>query len=127
MVFRRTGVGSNAVEITLQSKTHRKKMKKISILLKVSLSVLFLGCLLDMPYVYFQFVRAVGMTSFAILAYLEYKKENKIWMIIWACSALIINPIVKISLGRTLWNIVDIIWVILFVISFFYKKTKEYE
>ncbi|MDD4218128.1 MAG: hypothetical protein PHZ24_12440 [Bacteroidales bacterium] len=95
--------------------------KKIVIPIKIVLSILFIGCLFDMPYVYFQFVRAFGMTLFAIFAYIEYKHENKIWMIIWTCSAVIINPIIKIPLGRTIWNIVDIIWTIMIFISFFKK------
>ena len=65
-------------------------------------------CLLDMPYGYFQLVRFVGMTGFIVLACLDKEKENK--TIIWICSAVLINPIFKIALGRTIWNIVDVIW-----------------
>ncbi len=63
-----------------------------------------------MPYGFFQLVRFVGMTGFIILAYLDKEKEDKTIMIIWICSAVLINPIFKIALGRTIWNIVDIIW-----------------
>jgi len=63
-----------------------------------------------MPYGYFQLVRFVGMTGFFILAYLDKEKEDKMIVIIWICSAVLINPIFKIALGRTLWNIADVIW-----------------
>ena len=63
-----------------------------------------------MPYGYFQLVRFVGMTGFIILAYLDKEKEDKMIVIIWICSAVLINPIFKIALGRTLWNIADVIW-----------------
>jgi uncharacterized membrane protein YhdT len=53
------------------------------------------------------------MTGFIVLAYLDREKEDKTIMIIWICSAVLINPIFKIALGRTLWNIVDVIWSIL--------------
>jgi hypothetical protein len=98
---------------------------KIAILIKIILTILFIGCLFDMPYVYFQFVRIIGMTSFAVLAYFDHKRENKIWMIVWVCSALIINPIIKIPLGRMLWNVVDVIWVVLITISFLYKDEQS--
>lgn len=63
-----------------------------------------------MPYGYFQFVRLLGMTGFIILAYLDSKKQDKSLMIVWICSAVLINPLIKIALGRTIWNIVDVIW-----------------
>ena len=70
-----------------------------------------------MPYGYFQLVRFVGMTGFIILAYLDKDKEDKIQMIVWICSALLINPIFKIALGRTIWNIVDVILAIVLLTS----------
>lgn len=66
-----------------------------------------------MPYGYFQLVRFIGMTGFIILAYLDKEKEDKTIVIIWICSAVLINPIFKIALGRTLWNISDVIWSII--------------
>jgi uncharacterized membrane protein YhdT len=53
------------------------------------------------------------MTGFIILAYLYSNKEDKTIMIIWICSAVLINPLIKIALGRTIWNIVDVIWSII--------------
>jgi uncharacterized membrane protein YhdT len=53
------------------------------------------------------------MTGFIILAYLDSNKEDKTIMIIWICSAVLINPLIKIALGRTIWNIVDVIWSII--------------
>jgi len=100
------------------------KKKRLSIIIKISLSILFLVCLFDMPYFYYQFIRILGLTCFLILAYFEHQKNNKIWMIVWVCSAIIINPIIKIPLGRTLWNIVDVIWVILLIISTLQKNKK---
>jgi len=63
-----------------------------------------------MPYTYFQFVRTVGMIVFAILAYDAYGKGNNHLAIFYGLSVLIINPVFKVSLGRTLWNVVDVLW-----------------
>ena len=82
---------------------------------------LFIGCLFDLPYFYFQLVRIVGMTGFVLLAYFDRKSERNAIAIVWICSAIIINPIIKIPLGRTLWNVIDIIWVILFIATIVYE------
>ena len=59
----------------------------------------------------------IGMTGFITLAYLDNVKEDKTIMIIWICSAILINPMFKIALGRAIWNIVDIIWSIVLLIT----------
>lgn len=98
-------------------------MKLTETIIKIVLSILFLVFLLDMPYGYFQLVRFLGMVGFAILAYNTYQK-NQTWFVIWLASAILINPIFKISLGREIWNIVDVIWAILLIASIFIKQTK---
>lgn len=88
------------------------------VITKAVMAILFILCLFDMPYGYFQFVRFFGMIGFGILAYNVYQK-NQAWFITWLSSAFLINPIFKISLGRTIWNVIDVIWVVLLIFSFF--------
>ena len=95
-------------------------MGKISIFLKIILAIFFIGCLFEMNYGYYQLVRFLGMVGFGILAILTFEK-NKIWFIIWLSSAILINPIFKIAIGREIWKIVDIIWAILLIVSIFIK------
>ena len=70
-----------------------------------------------MPYGYFQLVRFIGMTGFIVLSYLGQEKENKSIIIFWICSAVLINPIFKVALGRTIWSIIDVIWAIILLIT----------
>ncbi len=70
-----------------------------------------------MPYTYFQLVRTIGMIGFALLAYHEKENNNNQMAIFYILSALIINPIFKVTLGRTLWNLIDVIWAIILLIS----------
>ena len=91
---------------------------------KISLSILFLLCLLDWQYGFYQLVRFLGMIGFGILAYNEYE-VNKNWFVVWISSLILINPFFKIALGRELWNIVDVIWVILLVYSIINQKNKK--
>ena len=89
--------------------------------IKISLSILFLLCLLDWQYGFYQLVRFLGMVGFGILAFEEYEKDKN-WFIVWISSLILINPIFKISLGRDIWNLVDVIWVVLLVYSIFRKR-----
>ena len=88
---------------------------------KLSLCLLFLLCLLDWQYGFYQLVRFLGMIGFAVLAFDDYEK-NRSWSIFWISSLILINPFFKISLGRELWNIVDVIWSIFLAYSIYIKK-----
>ena len=79
-------------------------------LVKIGLSVLFLACLLPMPYSYFQIVRVIGLLGFCLLAYDAHDKQNTNTAIFFLVSAIVINPILKVPLGRNLWNLLDVIW-----------------
>lgn len=89
------------------------------IIVKTGLALLFLGCLADMPYGYYQLVRFLGMIGFLWLAFKENEKGNKGLLVFWLSSALLINPIFKISLGRELWNVIDILWAVILVLTAF--------
>ena len=70
-----------------------------------------------MPYGYYQFVRFAAMVGFAYLAYSANKLSNKSEVFIYIVLALLFQPFIKIALGRTIWNIVDLIVGIGLVIS----------
>ena len=74
-------------------------MKNQTTITKIVLAVLFVLCLADMPYGYFQFVRFLGMIGFAFLAFDEFEKENKIKDSVYA-SAVLINIFSKYHLGE---------------------------
>lgn len=99
--------------------------KGVVTILKFILILLFLVCWLDMPYSYFQFVRIIGMIGFAIIAYDEKQKGNERLAIFWGLSAIIINPIFKVSLGRFLWNIIDLIWATILSLTLINDRKKH--
>ena len=85
----------------------------LNISVKIIISILFVVCLFKMPFGYFQLVRFAGMASFIWFAYLDNEKNEKSLVILWLCCAILINPIIKIPLGRTIWNIADIVWALI--------------
>ncbi len=78
-------------------------------LIKTVLAILFFICLTNMPYGYYQLVRFVALVGFAILAYYANESGNKIEVILFIALAILFQPIVKIALGRNIWNIIDVI------------------
>ena len=90
--------------------------------IKIILAILFFLCLLDMPYGFYQTVRFAGLLGFAVLAYKANEKENKTEMIIFICLALLFQPFLKISLGRQVWNVVDVVVGIGLITTVFWKR-----
>lgn len=93
-------------------------MTNISKYIKIILAGLFLLCLFDMPYSYYIFVRFAGMIGFAWLAWLEEEKSPRnIIFVLFIASAILINPLFKIALGRSIWNIIDVIWALFLLLT----------
>ena len=78
-------------------------------LLYGAVAALLLLCLLDMPYGFFVLVRFVATAAFCYFAFEEYQDGNKERMILFIILAVLFQPFMKISLGRVIWNIVDIV------------------
>lgn len=90
--------------------------------LLIIMAVLLLVCLAPMPYGYYQLVRFIAMVSFAYLAY-DYYKLNKVGVsYAFVALALLFQPFLKVALGRTVWNVVDVIVATFLILLFFAKK-----
>ena len=85
------------------------------------MAVILLTCLFDMPYGYYQLVRFVAMIVFGINAYNYGVKENSLLMITMGTLALLFQPLFPITLGKMIWNIVDVI-VAIFLLYLWYKE-----
>ena len=93
--------------------------------IKIILAILLFICLADVPYGYFQFVRFAALVGFGILAISASNEENQTEMFIYGALALLFQPFFKISLGREVWNVVDVIVGAGLLISIFTSKKKD--
>ena len=100
-------------------------MKNMSNILKIILTSMLFLCLFGMPYGFYQLVRFVAMLGFGLLAYQAYKEERNTELIIYCVLALLFQPIFKIALGRTLWNLIDVIVGIGLLLSILNKPKEE--
>ncbi|MEE1547498.1 MAG: DUF6804 family protein [Prevotella pectinovora] len=95
--------------------------------LNIILAVLLLLCLFKMPYGYYTLMRLAATVGFAYMAYKYYemKKEALVWT--FGALALLFQPLVKIALGRDVWNIVDVAVAVLLIVLTFAVNKKTIE
>ena len=95
------------------------------LLIKLLLSILFILCLFRMPYGYYQAVRFAGLLGFVLLAYFSYEQNRKVEVIIYMTLALLFQPFAKVALGRTVWNVVDVVVAVGLIGSLFLKGKQD--
>ena len=93
-------------------------MKKVFFIL----SLLLLLCLAPMPYGYYQLVRFVAMVVFGVMTYKYYEEKKNELAITFGALALLFQPFVKVALGRTMWNVVDVAVAILLIVLWWKEK-----
>lgn len=105
---------------------HQNNKKRTGMaLLKLGVAVLLLLCLADMPYGFYNIVRVLATAAFAYLAFDYFRAGRDAAGFCFTALAVLFQPFVKIALGRTIWNIVDVtvaallVWLI---ISAFRRK-----
>ena len=84
-------------------------MNKILYNIGLGFAVALLLCLLPMPYGYYMLIRFVAIMLFACMAYSFYNAENIVLCVVAIALLLLFLPIIKIPLGRVMWNVVDVI------------------
>ena len=94
-------------------------------IVKLVVAILLILCLANMPYGFYTLVRFVAAFAFAYFAY-DYFKVGKDGLgFTFAALAVLFQPFLKISLGRVIWNVVDIvvsIGLVCLVVTAFRKK-----
>ena len=95
--------------------------------IKIVLTILFLLCLLDMPYGYFQIVRFAGLLGFGLLAYQANENKQTEMTIIFIGLALLFQPFFKIALGRQIWNVVDVIVSVFLIVTIFIDRQRQHK
>ncbi len=78
-----------------------------------------------MPYGYYQFVRFMALIGFSILAYNANDNGQTTEAIIYVCLAILFQPLIKIALGREIWNVVDVIVGIGLIVSIFIRSSNN--
>lgn len=88
---------------------------------------MLLLCLLKMPYGYYQLVRYASFAVFIYLGYTAYKENMDFTSVFWIYLflAILFQPFMKIPLGRTIWNIVDVVVAIWLIVHASKKRIED--
>ena len=101
--------------------TLEDNMDKLLYKIGLGLAVALIVCLFPMPYGYYTLVRFVAMIIFGCMAFRFYKNVNISLCVIAGSLALLFQPFFKIVLGRTMWNVIDVI-VAIALVALWYKN-----
>lgn len=82
------------------------KLEKIA---KLGLAAAPFLCLADMPYGYCQLVRFLAMLVFAFLSYTHFEKGDSSMSFLYGGLSLLFQPFLKTTLGRDMWNMIDVV------------------
>lgn len=93
--------------------------------LKIVLAALLLLCLAHMPYGYYLLIRWVALVVFAYIGYDYYQRKNMPLAFVFFGLAVLFQPVEKVALGRTMWNIVDVVVAIFLVVLMFMERSKK--
>ena len=100
----------------------KKRTKNdLTFVVKIILVVILLSCLLPLPYGVFELIRYAALIGFGYLAYKYFKARDEGKTLVFGTLALLIQPFFKLSLGRGIWNIVDVA-IVIFIIYLLIKK-----
>jgi hypothetical protein len=100
-------------------------MQQLQTPIKIILAILLLLCLLHMPYSFYTLVRFLSFVGFSIIAYHHYQKQEENLAILFASFVILFQPFFKISLGRTVWNIIDVAVAIFLLVLVFTNKIEK--
>ena len=87
----------------------------------ILLAIALLICLMPMPYGDYILIRYISAIVFGVMAYDYYCQKQKKMYVVTLSLALLFQPLIKLPLGRDIWNLVDIV-VAAFLIYLFLRK-----
>lgn len=61
-------------------------------------------------------VRFASMVAFGVMSYQYIQKKPTVWAITFGALVLLFQPFIKVALGRTIWNVVDVIVAVLLIV-----------
>ena len=91
--------------------------------LKLILAIALLLCLAPMPYGFYMLVRFFATVIFGLMAYRYHQEKKENLMITFGALAVLFQPLIKIPLGRTVWNVVDVVIAVVLIV----QLIREYE
>lgn len=87
-------------------------------IIKIICAVLLLIALFNFPIGYYQILRWTVMILSAYLSYNYFNLNSKVYGWIFAVVAMLFNPIIPFYFDKGIWQILDFITAVVFILSF---------
>jgi len=87
-------------------------------------SGMLLIAVLDLPYGYYTLLRIVVFIVAGIIAFLAFKNDKELLLILFGAISILYNPIIPVYLNKNTWIIIDVL-VAVFVLSIFLLDTND--
>ncbi len=103
--------------IGLQGTSKMENIKQLSAIIRTVAGLMLLVAISDLPYSYYQLLRIVicGASLFLVWYFIKAKIEWLGWIFI--IPAILFNPIFPIYLDKYTWQLVDLIFGSMFILS----------
>ena len=82
-------------------------------------------CLFELPYSFYELIRFIAFVVFGYLAYDAVRGSKDEIAFAYGALALLFQPFLKISLGRTIWNVVDVLVAIALIVSVYISYRRK--
>jgi uncharacterized membrane protein len=97
----------------------------MGIIARLIASGTLIWALSEHEYTYLMILRWIVCGVAIYCTFLANNQKNKDWTWIFGGIAVLFNPIIPIHLNRKIWNAIDIIVAVIFLISIFIVKKKK--
>jgi hypothetical protein len=78
-----------------------------SVFIRVTLITLYICCLFDMPYSFYQLVKFTSLLLFTGLLIIDYSRKKYLFLPFSVIGIIVFNPIYKVLLGQHKWQTID--------------------
>jgi len=99
--------------------------KKIVVPIIISSILLIIAVFPISEYGYYIFLRWVVFLSSVYVAYLFFKIKRTNWEWVIVIIAILFNPIIPVYLSKEIWQVIDIIVAIIFIVTIFISKKES--
>lgn len=101
-------------------------MNKMLNIAAVLLSAMLLLSLCPMPYGYYTLVRFFAAVFFVCLSISCLKRNQEALAVLTGSLALLFQPFIKLTLGREMWRVIDVIVALALISLVIYNVTKKF-
>jgi len=114
------------VNLSRSEKLNNTRGLKVSFLIiRIIVAIMLLFALAKLPYSYYTILRLVVCGTAFWSMFISIKLDKRTWCLVFGVIAVLFNPIFPIRLSRGIWQPIDIICALCFIISFLTIKSKK--